>query len=187
MTLLPDLQANCENVWAKVQISASKSLTLECFYRPPPDTKKSLNLMSKNSNQAIVLGGDFNLHSTDWDDGVENPEAASKSQCELLLSSLDTQVLSQIHQEPTREKNILDLLITNRPGLIKCPPSVPGISDHCAVGTELDIDPPYRQYRGTKPRPVRQFKVHIGKLSGKKLGAAGPPLKKSPNRSVNEN
>ena len=63
--------------------------------------------------------------------------------------------LAQIHKEPTREENILNLLITNKPGLIKSSHSVPGISDHCAVVTELDIDPPYRR---TKPRPVRQFK-----------------------------
>ena len=52
MTLLPDLETNCEILWAKVQISASKSLTLGCFYRPP-DSKistseklvKSLDLM----------------------------------------------------------------------------------------------------------------------------------------------
>ena len=103
---------------------------------------KSLDLMPKNSNQTIVLGGDFNL-------------PGNKSQCELLLSSLDTHALAQIHKEPTREENILDLLITNKPGLIKSSHSVPGISDHCAVVTELDIDPPYRR---TKPRPVRQFK-----------------------------
>ena len=98
--------------------------------------------MPKNSNQTIVLGGDFNLPGIDWDNGVVNPKAANKSQCELLLSSLDTHALAQIHKEPTREENILDLLITNKPGLIKSSHSVPGISDHCAVVTELDIDPP---------------------------------------------
>ena len=46
-------------------------------------------------------------------------------------------------------------MITNKPGLIKYSYSVPGISDHCAAVTELDIDPPYSR---TKPRPVRQFK-----------------------------
>ena len=40
MTLLPDLDTNCEILWAKDQISASKSLTLGCFYRPP-DSKIS--------------------------------------------------------------------------------------------------------------------------------------------------
>ena len=92
------------------------------------------------------------------------------------MSSLDTHALTQIHKEPTREENILNLLITNKPGLIKSSHSVPGISDHCAVVTELDIDPPYRR---TKPRPVRQFKKLIGKLSGNKLGAAGPPFQKT--------
>ena len=71
------------------------------------------------------------------------------------MSSLDTHALAQIHKEPTREENILDLLITNKPGLIKSSQSEPGISDHCAVVTELDIDQPYRR---TKPRSVRQFK-----------------------------
>ena len=74
MTLLPDLETNCEILWAKVQISASKSLTLGCFYRPT-DAKistleelvKSLDLMPKYSNQTIVLGGDFNLPGIDWD------------------------------------------------------------------------------------------------------------------------
>ena len=106
---------------------------------------KSLDLMPKNSNQTIVLGGDFNLPGIALDNGVVNPEAANKSQCELLLSSLDTHALAQIHKELTREVNILDLLITNKPGLIKSSHSVPGISDHCAVVTELDIDPPYRR------------------------------------------
>ena len=58
-------------------------------------------------------------------------------------------------KKTTREETILDLLITNKPGLIKSSHSVPGISDHCAVVTGLDIDPSYRR---TKPRPVRQFK-----------------------------
>ena len=70
---------------------------------------KFLDLISKNSNQTIVLGGDFNLPGIDWDNGVVNPRAANKSQCELLLSSLDTHALVQIHKETTREETILDL------------------------------------------------------------------------------
>ena len=108
---------------------------------------KSLDLMPKTSNQTIVLGGDFNLPGIDWDNGVVNPKAANKSKCELLLSSLDTHALAQIHKEPTREENILDLLITNKPGLIK--------SSQCVSA-----------------------KMLIGKLSGNKLGAAGPPFQK---------
>ena len=167
MTLLPDLETSCEILWAKVQIS------------------KSLDLMPKNSNQTIVLGGDFNLPGIDWDNGVVNPKAANKSQRELLLSSLDTHALAQIHKEPTREENILDLLITNKPGLIKSSHSVPGISDHCAVVTELDIDPPYRR---TKPRPVPQFKKANWEAIRQQIRSCWTSFSEnSPSCSVNEN
>ena len=188
MTLLPDLETNCEILWAKVQISASEFLTLGCFYRPDSkistseELAKSLDLMPKNSNQTIVLVGDFNLPGIDWDNGVVNPKAANKSQCELLLSSLDTHALAQIHKEPTREENILDLLITNKPGLIKSSHSVPGISDHCAVVTELDIDPPYRR---TKPR---QFKKANWEAIRQQIRSCWTSFSESsPSRSVNEN
>ena len=141
--------------------------------------------MPKNSNQTIVLGGDFNLPGIDWDNGVVNSKAANKSQCELLLSSLDTHALAQIHKEPTREENILDLLITSKPGLIKPSHSVPGISDHCAVVTELDIDPPYRR---TKPRPVRQFKKVNWEAIRQQIRSCWTSFSEnSPSRSVNEN
>ena len=146
---------------------------------------KSLDLIPKNSNQTIVLGGDFNLPGIDWDNGVVNSKAANKSQCELLLSSLDTHALAQIHKEPTGEENILDVLITNKPGLIKSSHSVLGISDHCAVVTELDIDPPYRR---TKPRPVRQFKKANWEAIRQQIRSCWTSFSEnSPSRSVNEN
>ena len=86
---------------------------------------------------------------------------------------------------PTREKNILDLLITNKPGLIKSSHSVPGISDHCAVVTKLDIDPPYRR---TKPRPVRQFKKANWEAIRQQIRSCWTSFSEnSPSRSVNEN
>ena len=145
---------------------------------------KYLDLMPKYSNQTIVLGGDFNLPGIDWDNWVVNPKTANKSQCELLLSSLDTHALAQVHKEPTREENILDLLITNKPGLIKSLHSVglPGISDHCTVVTELDIDPPYRR---TKPSPVRQFKKANWEVVRQQITSSFS--ENNPRRSVIEN
>ena len=90
--------------------------------------------------------------------------------------SLDAHAVTQIHKETTREENILDLLIENKPGLIKSSHNVREISDHCAVVTELDIDPPYRR---TKPAQCVSSKRLIGRLSGNKLGAAGPPFQKT--------
>ena len=135
--------------------------------------------MPKNSNQTIVLGGDFNLPGIDWDNGVVNPKAANKSQCELLLSSLDTHALAQIHKEPTTEENILDLLITNKLGLIKSSHSVPGITDHCAVVTELDIDPPYRR---TNPAQFKKANWEVIRQQSCWTSFS----ENSPSRSVNE-
>ena len=103
----------------------------------------------------IVLRGDFDLPGIDWDNGVVNPKAANKSQCELLLSSMDTHALAQIHKEPTREENILDLLIKNKPDLLKSSHRVP-----C--------------YHRSLYNPAQciSSKMLIGKLSGNKFGAA---------------
>ena len=131
------------------------------------------------------MGGDFNLRGIDLDNGVVNHKAANKSQYELLLSSLDTHALAQIYKEPTREENILDLLITNKPGLIKSSHSVPGISAHCAVVTELVIDPTYGR---TKPRPVSQFKSANWEAIRQPIRSCWTSFSKnSPSRSSNKN
>ena len=149
VSLLPDTVTDTELLWAKVHFEKSKSLILGSFYRPPgskikkmEEFSRSLDLLPKNSNQTIILGGDFNLPDIDWENSLVLPSATNKGQCEHLLSSLDDHALTQVQKEPTRDKNILDLCITNKPGLIKSSRSVPGISDHCAVLTEADINPP---------------------------------------------
>ena len=162
VSLLPDTVTDTELLWAKVHFEKSKSLILGSFYRPPgskikkmEEFSRSLDLLPKNSNQTIILGGDFNLPDIDWENSLVLPSATNKGQCEHLLSSLDDHALTQVQKEPTRDKNILDLCITNKPGLIKSSRSVPGILDHCAVLTEADINPPCRR---STARPVRQFK-----------------------------
>ena len=139
VSLLPDTVTDTELLWAKVHFEKSKSLILGSFYRPPGSKIKKIEEFSrsldlpKNSNQTIILGGDFNL--PDWENSLVLPSATNKGQCEHLLSSLDDHALTQVQKEPTRDKNLLDLCITNKPGLIKASRSVPAISDHCAVLT----------------------------------------------------
>ena len=71
------------------------------------------------------------------------------------------------------------------PDPIRMPYSVPGISDHCAVVTKLDIDPPYRH---TKPRPVRQFKKANWEAIRQQIRSCWTSFSEnSPSRSVNEN
>ena len=135
--LLPDLQSNFKILWAEAQInlSALNTFTLGCFI----DLLTTKLVLCFRKTWETIAGGDFNLPGMDWDNGT-NPKAASKSQCEPLLSSLDTHALAHF----LIKELILDLLITNKPGLIKSSHYVPKISDHCNVVIELDIDPPYK-------------------------------------------
>ena len=133
---------------------------------------RSLDLLPKNSNKTIILGGDFNLPDINWENSLVLPSVTNKGQCEHFLSSLDEHALTQVQKEQTKDKNILDLCITNKPGLIKSSRSVPGISDDCAVLTEADINPPYRCSTENIRQEIRR---HWASFS-----------KDSPNNSVNE-
>ena len=60
-----------------------------------------------------------------------------------LIVSVPVHCLSfyftHVHNQPTRENNMLDLVFTNNPSLVKTSISVPGISDHAMVVTDIDI------------------------------------------------
>ena len=62
--------------------------------------------------------------------------------------------LTQIHDKPTREENLLDLVFTTNPSLIKSTANAPGISDHDMVITDSDIKP---NYSFSKPRKIYKF------------------------------
>ncbi len=49
--------------------------------------------------------------------------------------------LSQVHNQPTRLDNILDLVFTNNESLVKTSNSIPGISDHAMIVTDTDLLP----------------------------------------------
>ena len=68
---------------------------------------------------------------------------------------LDDNGLTQIVEEPTRLDNTLDLIMTNRPNQINRTHVLPGISDHDAVFTELDIKPSRKKQ---VPRKVPLYK-----------------------------
>ena len=71
------------------------------------------------------------------------------------LDLFDHHSLSQCVKEPTRNSNILDLVLTTSPDLIKSTIVCEGMSDHDLVITELDlkIKPPKK-----KPRKIFLFK-----------------------------
>ena len=51
--------------------------------------------------------------------------------------------LTQVHDQPTRDLNMLDLVFTNNPSTVKTSTPIPGISDHAMIVTDIDIIPQY--------------------------------------------
>lgn len=62
-----------------------------------------------------------------------------------LIETTTSASLTQIHDQPTRADNMLDLVFTSNPSLIKTSVSVPGISDHDIVITDMEIKPHYQK------------------------------------------
>ena len=54
-----------------------------------------------------------------------------------------------MHDQPTRGNKILDLIFITNPSLIKSSISIPGISDHDIVATDIETKPHYQK---TNPR-----------------------------------
>ena len=77
--------------------------------------------------------------------------------CEVQQALLDLTMehgLSQVYEQPTRDNNLIDLVFTNKPSIVKTSSSVPGISDHSMVVTDIDIIPKHIKQ---KPRKIYIF------------------------------
>jgi hypothetical protein len=144
---------NAEIVWAKLSLKGYQCLYVGAFYRQPKgpvsseiqileelnDSIHSVNDRNSSSQKTIILGGDFNVGGIDWDNNIVPPGAPNPSVSTRLLEILDDHNLTQIHREPTREHNILDLFCTNKPNLVKQSITIPGISDHDIILTDCEI------------------------------------------------
>ena len=157
-TSLPELQTNCEMVWAEVTISNSRKLLVCSNYRPHQDNDTSLpllneplNLIKPNSKSIIVVGGDFNLGIPSIITGKPNLQ-----QRKMLLDILNDHSLTQFVTIPTRQDKSLDLVLTNYPSTADKLETMPpiGESDHDIVYTECATS--LRRCQA-KPRKVLQF------------------------------
>ena len=125
---------------------STKNIRLSCIYRPPStdfNTHKSickfLFALCDTISPTIIVG-DFNLPLYNWNDNTF-PNYPS-TYCEFE-NSLCQNSLIQLITFPTRNNNLLDLLLTNNPMIIskinECPPFGFGkyISDHISFSFSL--------------------------------------------------
>jgi len=68
-----------------------------------------------------------------------NNGAADQNVQKTLIDFAVEHGLTQVHHQPTRDNNILDLVFTTNPSLLKTSSSIPSISDDAMIVTGIDI------------------------------------------------
>ncbi len=157
----PELDTNCEILWAKLSLTGSKDLHVGAFYRPPDTGSDYLDKLDQSLSRIthkenlVMLGGDFNAPGIKWGDtpGVTE-ECQTKGIHEKILDIAQDHLLEQVVEEPTRGTNILDLIFLSNPNIVNRINVAPGLGDHEMVYAELDIQP---KRQTTKPREILKF------------------------------
>ncbi|CAC5421635.1 unnamed protein product [Mytilus coruscus] len=143
---VPELDTEYEIIWCKLELAGLKNMYISSFYNPKTanepcylEYKRSIDQTTSIKNCVIVSAGDFNLPGWDWKAKClkENTQHVGIHQRfgEILVDN----GLSQIVEEPTRQTNTPDLLITNHPNSFKRVETLPGVSDHDIVFAEISV------------------------------------------------
>ncbi|GAB0179239.1 hypothetical protein GRJ2_000389200 [Grus japonensis] len=122
-----------ESLWVRIKGRAGAGdIRVGVCYRPPDQGDRADEALYRqigaaSRSQAVVLMGDFNIC---WRDN-----AAERKQSRKFLECIDDNFLLQVIEEPTRRGAMLDLIFTNKEGLVgdvKLKGSL-GCSDHKMV------------------------------------------------------
>ena len=134
--------ANIEIVIVSVKCHNSMFNIANC-YRPSVidvnflhPLKEVLSSLSRR-DVPIIFTGDLNLPDVDW----ENHHAPNLYSQDKFVQCFDSFGLSQKVQEPTRENNILDLVLVNEPFSVLNVSVLPPLSgsDHNCVSFEINV------------------------------------------------
>jgi hypothetical protein len=115
----------CEIEWSKVKLKNNKDLHIASFYMPHRNMKDldnlrlSLDKLTNGKPRHVIIAGDFNCPDIDWVNMEIKTGASDREVQQALLDITSEYGLTQIHDKSTREGNMLDLVFTNNPSLIK--------------------------------------------------------------------
>ena len=157
-----ELQVNCELIWVKLKLQGRRYLYVCAYYRPDDGDEASLIQFNTSleratliSNAHLLIGGDLNFPSWDWKLMALKPKPVHPRLHRDFISMLNDYNLEQLVEEPTRQENTLDLIITNNPQLIPRVEVLPGLSDHDTVYCEVAINTLKRKQA---PRSIPLYK-----------------------------
>ena len=188
----PSLDTNSEIKWVKIHSNHAQPLFISCFYRPPSSDKTAIEELNKsvcrltNSNKIpnVLLTGDFNMPGIDWKSGTikSSPQYGSDAN-QSMLSAIQDCCMVQSVEQPTRGKNVLDLVFTTNENIITSCETVPGMSDHQAVVTNINL-----KAKLTKQKPRTVYLYGKGNMENIKsdIRSLSDKFKEQPENSVNE-
>ena len=142
LTFVDMTTENCSNIdyiWMKILRNNEVMLNLGLFYRPPDcsdmQLKFLLRILHKFSADNTIILGDFNFGDINW----RNFSSAKNGK--LFLKEISSLALVQCVKSPTREKNILDLVLVYDVSLISKIEHIAPVatSDHNTLLVELNI------------------------------------------------
>lgn len=130
--------ASLESVWAHIFVEGMR-FAVGVYYRPPVSVYQCFNtvkdIISLIPNESIIAS-DFNLPGLLKSNGKINAPHTVEH-CEFL-NLVNIFGFRQHVTEPTRERNILDLLLLNTPNIFSTK-VIPRIRDHSCVTAELHL------------------------------------------------
>jgi hypothetical protein len=135
--------------WVKIKMKNNKDLLIGSFYMPHREQKhldelqKSLDLINQSNITNKIITGDFNCPDINWNTHTANGPDRDIQQG--LVDIMSANNFTQIHNKPTREDNLLDLVFVSNPTLVKSSINVPGISDHDIIITDMDTKIQYNK------------------------------------------
>ena len=116
---------DCSLVVAKIMLKDEADITVGAFYRQPNSTITEiddlmttlLSIQNRHRTTKFIIGGDFNLPAIMWGDSVNIKDTPSYGpQVNTRFVEISESLgLTQIVEEPTREGNILDLILVTSP------------------------------------------------------------------------
>lgn len=137
-------------IFVDLLFSYNRKITLGVFCRPPSNDRKPLEdlqaVLQELSLNELILLSDFNLPETDW---LNNRVLRQSDIYTLMMDFVQDNFLTQLVNEPTRESNILNLVLTTSPDLVNDLVVGESFSDHNSISFLLS-GIPYLQRKSQK-------------------------------------
>ena len=121
------LENDSKSIWVKVFVNKTSHFVAS-WYRSPGSTSEEFHLFREQLDYrrthhkgkklpSVHVLGDFNFKDIDWPDRLSKSDSVLRQlEGQILIDNMNDHGLEQLVHFPTRDKNILDLILTTLPG-----------------------------------------------------------------------